>query len=65
LEILTEGTAFTFSYRYGRSYALKKKSDSLYTKLTSAEMHAKTCFALQVKRPSSLSTDRNRTDIVK
>ena len=40
---------------------LKTKTISI----TFTEMHETTCFALQVKGPSSLSTDRNKTDVVK
>jgi hypothetical protein len=61
---LTRKNCGHFSYRYGSSYDLIK-CHTVCTKLTSVFVHAKTCLALQVKSPSSLSTDRSQTDVVK
>jgi len=46
----------------------KQATNLLKTKrihITFTEMQEATCFAVQVKRTSSLSTDRNQTDVVK
>jgi hypothetical protein len=43
------------------------RQKTIYSTFTSylTEMHANRCFARQVKRPSSLPTDPNQTDIIK
>ena len=51
-------------HRYGSFYALINHQ-TVCKKLTSVYVHAKTPFALQVKSTSSLSTDRNPTDVFK